>query len=156
MPAFTTPGSDITQRITFNSGYLDFGSNRIVDLSEISLSIEWQINTLYVLNSIKPQDIVRSQQKVSLSAKIKSFAAEIQQLALGSSQTGTPVEIDTLDGQPTLQNPVLTVYDRNNKEIQYQVSGAIVKMTNIAARMEDYADFELQLEAKDIAILYTP
>lgn len=152
---FIAAGSNITERVTFNSGTLDFGNNRIVDLDNIALNVEWTTNPLYILNSIKPQDLTRSSQKVSLTGKIKSFAAELTQLALGSSTIGTPVEIDTLNGQPTLLSPVATFFDRNNKQYQYQFSGALFKSYKMSAKMEDYAEFDFELEAKDVAILYT-
>ena len=110
MTAFSPAGNNIAQRVVFNSGTIDFGSNRIVDLDNVSLSVEWTTAGLYVLGSIKAQDLVRHTQKVSLSAKVKSFPAEMQQLALGSSVAGTPVEIDTLDGQPTFSSPVVTLF----------------------------------------------
>lgn len=155
MPAFTSGGSNITQRITFNSGTIDFGSNRLVELDNISLGIEWSLNTLYVINSIVPQDIARHTQKVSLSAKIKSFAPELYMLAMGSSTTGTPQEIDPLDGQATMTNPVVTLFDRNNKEYQYQFSGAVIKSVKLGAKMEDYAEFDFDLEAKSMVLVYT-
>ncbi len=153
--AFTNPGNNVNQRITFNSGTLDFGGSRLVDLDNVALSVEWSMNPLFVLNSIKPADYARSQQKVTLTGKIKSFAPEWIESALGSSTIGTPQEIDTLDGQPTLLSPVLTFFDRNGKEYQYQFSGAIFKSYKMNAKMEDYADWDFELEAKDVAIVYT-
>ena len=155
MSAFINIGSNETQRIIFNSGTLDFGGNRLVELDSISLNVEWGINTLMVLNSIKPQDIARHTQKVSLTGKIKSFSPALESAAYGSSTVGTPNELDTLDGQPTLVNPVLSVYDRNAKEIQYQLSGALVSKMGMSARAEEYAEFDFELTAKDIALVYT-
>lgn len=156
MTAFIGPGNSIAQRITFNSGTLDFGGSRLVDLDNVTVAIEWTMNPLYVLNSIKPADYARSQQKVTLTGKVKSFAPEFYNVALGSSTNGNPQEIDTLDGQPTLINPVLTFFDRNAKQYQYQISGALFKSYKINAKMEDYADFDFELEAKDlIALDYT-
>lgn len=155
MPAFTNPGTNITQRIAFNSGTLDFGSNRLVQLDSCNISIEWSIADIYTLGSIKRQDIARHSEKVTLTGKIKSYAPEMEMIALGSSTTGTPQEIDTLDGQPTLQSPVLTIFDRNNKEIQYQISGAIFKSTKVATTAENYAEWDFEIEAKDIAEVYT-
>lgn len=155
MTAFTNPGSNITQRITFNSGTLDFGNSRIVDLDNVSLNIEWTTAPLYVLNSIKPADLVRHSQKVSMTGKLKSFAPEMDQLAMGSSTIGNPVEIDTLDGQPTYLSPVATFFDRNGKQYQYQFSGAIFKSYKLNAKMEDYAEWDFEIEAKDVVQLYT-
>jgi len=155
MTAFTAAGTNVPQRVTFNSGTLDFGSNRLVDLDNVSLSMEWSTSPLYVLNSIKPADLVRHSQKVTMTGKIKSFAPEALMYAMGSSTTGTPSEIDTLDGQPTFTTPVATFYDRNGKEYQYQFSGAIFKSYKMNAKMEDYAEWDFELEAKDVVLLYT-
>ncbi len=152
---FTTPGGTITQRITFNSGVIDFGSNRLVQLDNVSVGVSWTIAPLYTINSIKPQDIVRHTQKVEMTGKIKSFAPELYMLAFGSSTIGTPQEVDTLDGQATLQNPVLTLFDRNNKQYQYQVQNALVRSIKLGAKMEDYAEWDFELEAKDIVLVYT-
>jgi len=153
--SFQTPGSNIIQRIVFNSGTLDFGSNRLVDLNNIALTIEWTLNTLYVINTIKPADIARHSQRVNLTGKIKAFAPEMENLAWGSSAAGTPNEIDTLDGQPTLAAPVLTFYDRNGKEIQYQLSGAVFKSSKATATMGEFAEWDFELEAQDIVALYS-
>jgi hypothetical protein len=152
---FINNGNNIAQRITFNSGTIDFGTSRIVDLDNVTLNIEWSMNPLYILNSIKPADYARSQQKVSMTGKIKSFSPEIMQAALGSSTPGVPNEIDTLDGQPSFLSPVATFYDRNGKQYQYQFSGAIFKSYKLNAKMEDYAEFDFELEAKDVVILNT-
>lgn len=153
---FTPGGNSIAQRITFNSGTLDFGGSRLVDIDNVTIAIEWNMNPLFVLNSIKPADYARSQQKVTITGKLKSFAPEFYNVALGSSTIGTPQEIDTLDGQPTLQSPVLTFFDRNGKEYQYQITGAIFKSYKMNAKMEDYADWDFEIEAKDLsALVYT-
>ena len=152
---FINPGNNVTQRITFNSGTIDFGNSRLVEIDNVSINIEWTLVPLYVLNSIKPQDYTRATQKVSMSAKMKSFSPEAYETAMGSSTIGTPSEIDTLDGQPTLQNPVLTFFDRNGKEYQYQLSGALFKSYKMSAKMEDYAEWDIELEAKDMTIIYT-
>ena len=153
--AFITPGSNIAQRIVFNSGSVDFGSNRIVDVDNVAISIEWTVEELYVLGSIKPQDLVRHTQKVTMTGKVKSFPAEVQALALGAIVSGSPMELDTYDGQPTVSNPVVTLNDRNGKEYQYQMSGAIFKSSKLTAKMEDFAEFDIEIEAKDISLLYT-
>lgn len=152
---FINPGNSITQRVIFNSGVIDFGTNRLVEVDSAALNVEWSTAPLLVLNSIKPQDLVRHSQKVTLSGKVKSFAAEMNTLALGSSVVGTPVELDALDGQPTFTNPVFTVFDRNNKQIQYQFINALFKSTKASFKAEDYGEFDFELEAMDIKLLYT-
>lgn len=153
MPAFLPTGTNITERITFNSGTLNFGNNTVVDLDNVSVAVDYTINDLYILNSIKPAANARSNQKVMLTAKVKSFPPELYMMALGSSTAGNPIEIDTLDGQPTLQSPVLTFFDRHNKQYQFQFTGAIFKSSKMTAKMEDYAEFDFELEALDLLAL---
>src|SRR5579871_5707793 len=116
MTQFTTPGTNLPSRISFNSGTIDFGNSRMVQVDNISLALEYTIAPLFVLGSIKPADQVRHTQKVTMSGKIKSFMAEMDMLIFGSSTIGVPNNAITLDGQPTLQNPVVTLFDRNGKE----------------------------------------
>lgn len=152
---FTTAGNNVTQRIVFNTGYLDFGTNRLVAVKQVSLTLEYTLTDLMVLNSIKPADKVRSGQKITLEGKMDSYSPELEEFVLGSSTTGTPQEIDTLDGQPTYQNPVLTLFDRNGKEIQYQLSGALFKSNKLSTSAENYGEWDFTLEAKDMVEVYT-
>lgn len=153
MTAFQSTGTPVPTRVVFNSGTLNFGSNQIVDIDNVTMDIEWTTAPLYILGSIKPQDLTRHTQKVTLTGKLVSFPAEMATMALGSSTTGTPNEIDTLDGQPTYQSPVLTVFDRNAKQIQYQLTGAIWKKFSASLKNEAYAEWDFEIEAKDILAL---
>lgn len=154
-PAFTSAGTPITARVLFNSGTIDFGVNRVVNIDSATLGIEWTLAPLYVVGSIVPQAYNRSTQKITVTGKIKSFAAELANLSLGSSVAGTPVGLYPLDGQPTLQSPVATFVDANGKEIQYQFSGALFKSFKANVKMEDYADFDFEMEATSMVIVYT-
>ena len=117
---FINTGTNVTSRIVFNSGALDFGSNRLVQVDNLSMSMEYTNIILYVLGSIIGQDHVRHSAKATLTGNIQSFSPEADALAYGTTVSGSPMQNSVLDGQPTLQNPVLTVTDRNGKEIQYQ------------------------------------
>jgi hypothetical protein len=152
---FNNTGANVPARVVFNSGTLDFGGQRIVDVDSLSLSMEYGTNFLYVLGSILGQDLVRHSAKATLSGKIKSFSPEADSIAFGSSVVGTPMELDVLDGQATLTNPILTVYDRNNKEVQYQFQSALFKSTKANLKAEDFAEFDFELEALSMKILYT-
>lgn len=152
---FINNGVNAPSRIVFNSGTLDFGSQRIVQVDNLSLALEYGTNFLYVLGSIIGQDLVRHSVKATLSGKIKSFSPEADSIAFGSSVIGTPNELDVLDGQATLTNPVLTIYDRNGKEIQYQFLSALFKSSKASFKAEDYAEFDFELEALNIKLLYT-
>ncbi len=152
---FPNAGTPITSRITFNSGTIDFGANRLVQVDSISLGLEYSDTYLYVLGSIKGQDIVRHSVKATLSGKIKSFAPEADALAYGTVVSGTPMEIDVLDGQATLLNPVVTLFDRNGKQITYQFINALFKSSKASMKAEEYTEFDFELDALDIKELYT-
>jgi len=156
MTAFTAAGTPVPSHIVFNSGTLDFGAERQVMLEDIELSLEYSLAPLYVLGSIKPQYYARHTQKVTLSAKLKSYSPGLVAMVAGSSSGSNPLNILTLDGQPTLQNPVATFFDATGNEYQYQLQNALFKSHKASLKMEDYAEFDFEMEASDITILSTP
>lgn len=156
MANFTSPGNPLPAHIIFNSGTLDFGNERLVMLDNIAISLEYTLSPLFVLGSIKPQNYARSTQKITMTAKLKSAAPSLIAMVAGSSGGSAPLNILTLDGQPTLLNPVATLFDNANNEYQYQFSNAVFKSTKLTAKMEDYAEWDFELEASDITILSTP
>ncbi len=155
MPAFISPGTPVANRIFFNSGTMDFGTNRIVMLDSITIKTEWSTADLFAVGSIMPQAKNRHTFKCSVTGKVKSWAAEMFSFALGSSAAGSPNTINPLDGQPTLLSPVFTAYDANLKEYQYQFTGAIFKSISTAVKMEDYGEFDFEMEAMGLTELYT-
>lgn len=153
--AFTPAGTAVNNRFSFNSGQIDFGNTRVVAIDNISLTIEWTDQLLYIMNSIKGADIVRHSQKCMLTGKLKSYPLEAEMIALGSSAIGTPDNALTLDGQPTLQNPVVTLFDRNGKEIQYQFSNALFKSTKYTGKAEDYGEWDFEMSSIDVTEVAT-
>lgn len=155
MSGFLGAGTILANRFSFNSGTLDFGNSRIVAIENITVELKYSIAPLLILGSIKAADLARHTQVVTLSGKLKSYAPELEMMVAGSSTIGSPNNANTLDGQPTLQNPVVTLYDRNNKEIQYQLSSALFSSTKLTAKMEDYSEWDFELTAIDIVEVYT-
>jgi hypothetical protein len=153
--AFTAAGSPVPARVSFNSGTIDFGSNRLVDVTSLKIDLKWNGNPLYVLNSIKIAFLARSQESVSITGTINSWSPEMDNLLYGSSTTGSPQEIDTLDGQPTLINPVITCFDSNGKEFQYQVLNALFTAETVSLKQEDYTSWDFTITATDIKLVYT-
>lgn len=153
--AFTPAGSNLTNRYSFNSGTIDFGNERIVSIDSITVEIAKTITDLFILGSIKAADKVAHSLKVTMTGKLKSYAPEMEMVAWGSSAIGSPNNIAVLDGQPTFQNPVVTLFDRNNKEIQYQFLNAIFKSTKLTSTQEAYAEWDFELESIDIVEVYT-
>ena len=155
MSGFLSQGAPVTSRLVFNAGTLNFGNNQLVQVDNLSLSMEKTTNFLYVLGSILGQDLTVHSVKATLSGKIKSFSPEADSLAYGASTPGTPNLISVLDGQPTLTSPILTLTDRNGKEIQYQFTGATFKSSKATMKAESYAEFDFELEALNVSVVYT-
>jgi len=155
MGNFQSAGSNVPSRIVFNSGTIDFGNNRLVNVNDMTLTVKWSTAPLYVLNSIKIANLARHSETVSLSGNISSFSPELEMMTMGSSTAGAPLEIDTLDGQPTLQSPVITCFDINGKQIQYQFINAIFTSDTLTLSQENYAKWAFNMEATDIKLLTT-
>lgn len=156
MVGFLPTGSALTSRYTFNSGTLNFGASQIVAIDNITVALEYTLTDLFILGSIQAADKVRHSQKVTMSGKLKSYSGTIEMMNAGSSVTSNPMNANTLDGQPTMQNPVVTLFDRNGKQIQYQLENALFKSTKLTARNEEYAEWDFELEAIDIVEVFTP
>lgn len=157
MASFFPAGTNIPNRITFNAGTINFGGQQLVQVDTVSLSFEATTLPLYTIGSIQPQALVRHSLKYSLTAKVKSFPAEIEALAYGASSTASsPIEVFPLDGQPTFVNPIITLTDINGKEYQYQFLNAIWKSDKLTAKMADYGEWDIELDAMNMLILYTP
>lgn len=153
--AFTPAGNPATNRFSFNSGFIDFGNTRIAAIDSITLEIQWTDLLLYIMNSIEGADIVRHSLKCTLSGKLKSYPLEMEMIALGSSSIGVPDNAFTLDGQPTLQSPVVTLFDRNGKEVQYQFSSALFKSTKYTGKAEDYGSWDFEMVSIDVSEIAT-
>lgn len=153
MAAFQPSGTAVSPRIIFNSGTLDFGAERQVEVDNISMSLEYSLAPLYVLGSIKPQNYARHTQKVMLTAKLKSFSPGLMAMVAGSSGGSNPFNILTLDGQPTLLNPVATFFDQNGNQYQYQFLNALFKSVKASLKAEDYGEFDFEMEASDLTIV---
>ena len=155
MTNFTAAGTPVSPHIVFNSGTIDFGAERLVMIDNVSISLEYGLAPLYVLGSIKPQNYARHTQKVTMSFKAKSWEPSVLAMVAGSSTGSNPLNILTLDGQATLLNPVFTFFDSNNNQAQYQFSNAVFKSSKLTAKMEDYAEFDFEMEASDVTPLST-
>jgi len=153
--AFSTPGTPISQRISFNSGTIDFGSNRLVNIDNVKIDQKFTEQRMYVLNSIIPAALARHSYSISMSGQVQSFSPEMDMLFMGSSTAGSPAEIDVLDGQPTLLNPVVTLFDQNGKEFQYQVQSALFTTNTATLKQEAFSTWDFTLEAISLKLLYT-
>ena len=152
---FTPAGNPTANRFVFNSGQIDFGNTRVVAIDNITMESQYTDMILYIMNSIKGADIVRHSLKCTLTGKLKSYPLEMEMIALGSSSVGVPDKAFNLDGQPTLQNPVVTLFDRNGKEIQYQFSSALFKSSKFTGKAEDYGEWDFEMTSINVTEVVT-
>ena len=152
MPIIPT-GTPVEERLTFNSGYIDFGSNQLVDVENIVIDITFAEKEFRRLNSIKIAAHKRATLKCGLKAKTRSINKEVLIQLMG---TDTPEvsgrTISVLNGQATLLNPVFTAFvdDDVNNPIQFQFTDAILLVSPTATTLEDFGTMDLELVARDV------
>ena len=155
MAGFQPAGLPVSNRFVFNSGQIDFGNSRVVAIDNITMEVQWTDLILYIMNSIIGADIVRHSMKCTLTGKLKSYPLEMEMLVMGSSVVGVPDNAVPLDGQPTLQSPVVTLFDRNNKQIQYQFSSALFKSSKFTGKAEDYGQWDFEMTSINVSEIAT-
>jgi hypothetical protein len=154
MPLITvkTPGS---QRITFNSGYLDFGNFGVINLDNVKIETTVTDTQLRQLNSIKMADLKRKSLTVKLTGKVKSFNKEMLATYFGTSSVdGSGTLISFKDGQQATLNPNFTAYvdDDVTKPFQCQLTNAVILSMPITASIENYGEIDFDMIATDIKI----
>jgi len=154
-----TPGTPVTERLTFNSGKLDLSSTlEFVDVDNITVDISFTEKELRVINSIKMASHKRASFKCGFKAKIKAMSKEALAVILGASSSDTGgVLITTKDGQyTTALNPVLTCYidDDATKPIQFQFTDAIIIASPVTYPLEDYGSYDIDASARDVSVYY--
>jgi hypothetical protein len=160
MPVISS-GVGVSERLTFNSGYLDFGNSsdgykRLVDVESISVDVSFAEKEVRRLNSIKIAAHKRATLKVNLKAKTRSVNWEILLNVMGTDTveaSGRTVSI--YNGQiATANNPVFTSYvdDDVAKPIQFQLTDAIIVSSPTTSNLEDFGTMDLELFARDIKI----
>ena len=153
-----SPGTPLTQRLLFNSGYLDLGASRLVDVENVSVELTFAEKELRRLNSIKMGAHKRCTFKCSLKAKVKSINQEVFAAIMGTSAADTPsgTLITVKDGQTTTINPVFTGYvdDNASYPIQFQFSDAIFTRFPTSVTLEEYGEQDLEMSAIDVSVHY--
>jgi hypothetical protein len=150
-------GTPVSERLIFNSGYLDFGSSQLVDVDNVSIEISFGEKELRRLNSIKMASHKRSTFKCSLKAKVKSINQEIMALLMGTiTVDGSGHLITVKDGQAAQLDPVFTGYvdDDVLKPIQFQFTDAVCTRLPTAANLEEFGEQDIELSARDVSVFY--
>ena len=150
-----SPGIPLNTAITFNSGYLDFGNDRIVTLDNVKVETTVTDAQLRTLNSIKMVALKRKSLTVKLTAKFKSWNKEplIDFYGVSSADSGGTL-ISFFDGQQTTLNPVFTAYvnDDVTKPFQCQLTDAVILAMPLTASVENYGELDVDIIARDINI----
>ena len=152
MPIIPT-GTPIEEKLIFNSGYIDFGGDQLVDVENIVVDITFVEKEIRRLNSIKIAAHKRATVKCGLKAKTRSINKEVLIQLMG---TNTPEAsgrtISVLDGQATLLNPVFTAFvdDDTDNPIQFQFTDAILLVSPTTTALEDFGTMDLELVARDV------
>ncbi len=153
-----TPGTPVAERLIFNSGLLDLGTNELVDVENITVEITFAEKELRRLNSIKMASHKRATFKCGLRARVKAMSKEVFTKIMGTIATdGSGSLISVTDGQYTATlNPVLTVYVDDNvaKPIQFQFSDAFITTSPVTAALEEYGVIDIDLVARDVSVFY--
>jgi hypothetical protein len=152
---FISGGTPLSTRVTFNSGYVDFGSNRIVQLDNVKIETTVSDAQLRQLNSIKMAALKRKSLTVKMTGKVKSFNKEMFATYFGTSAAdGSGTLISFFDGQQTSLNPVFTSYvdDNNSLPFQCQLTNAVILSMPVTASIENYGEIDFDMIATDIKI----
>jgi hypothetical protein len=154
----TPIGSAVTERLTFNSGKVDFGNGVLVDVDNATVSMTFTEKELRRLNSIKMATHKRATFKCGLKFKVKSFSPALYAACLGTTTPESSAEtISVLDGQqPALSYLTLTAYVDDNvaQPIQFQFSNAICTAIPFAASLEAFGEYDISFEATDVSVYY--
>jgi hypothetical protein len=148
-------GTPLASVVTFNSGYLDFGNDRVANLDNVKIETTVTEAQLRQLNSIKMVALKRKGLTVKLTAKLKSWNKEplIDFFGISSSDSGGTL-ISFYDGQQTTSNPVFTAYvdDLTAKPFQCQLTDAVILAMPLTASIENYGELDVDIIARDIKI----
>ncbi len=155
---FIATGTPVEENLIFNSGYIDFGSDRLVDVENITLDVTFVEKEIRRLNSIKMASHKRATLKCVLRAKTKSTNREVLLDVMGTSTVdGAGHLISVTDGQVATLNPVFTTYinDDTARPIQFQLTDAILTTSPFVVALEEFGTIDLELTARDIKVYYS-
>lgn len=156
MPLLST-GTPLSQKVAFNSGYVTFNSNQVVNLENVTIEANFSEKELRIMNSIKMATHKRATFKTGLKGKVKSMNKEFIALISGTSSTDGSGTLYTIkDGQTTTLNPIFTTYIDDDtstpKVLQFQFSDALLLALPLTTNTEDYGSFDFEFSAIDVSI----
>lgn len=148
-------GSEVSQVVIFNSGFLTVNGDRMVDVESITITNSFDIKTYRTLNSIKKRAIRRATLEQSIRATIKGFMKEIYSKFWGSSSPiSSGTEYTVTDGQQEDITVLLTCYrdDDPNKAYQFELVNPVFGSFNGDLPTEDFAGTEIDIMCTEMKL----
>lgn len=149
-------GTDLSENFIFNSGYITIGSDRFVDLDNVTIEVSFTTKEVRRLNSIIVGSLKRAGFTTKLKGKIKSFNRQLLGYTFGSSSVdGTGTDYIVKDGQyDTTLNPIFTGFigDNTLQAWQYQFTDAIITSLPLTAKMEDFDELDFEMVARNVKV----
>lgn len=150
----TVPGTQFSQQIQFNTGFMDINGFRVATLQDITITAGFTLKEIRQLGSIKmavaPK---RVDWKPSAKFKAKSINQQLLGFLWGSSTVdSTGWDYNLVDGQVVLASVVITAYtnDDSTKHMQFQFTNAVFGTATIGYKMADAAELDMEIQAQDL------
>jgi len=153
--SYIPAGTPANTTLIFNSGFLDFGNNRILNIDNLKIDYKTTEVSFMVLNSIKKVAHAKSALTVTITGKSRSLTSALEAMFFGASSSDATTTIySVLDGQIASQlNPVITVYDSAGVEHQYQAINALLTSNSFTTTNEGYAEWDFTLDCIDLNLI---
>jgi len=151
-------GTQLSQQIAFNTGYLDINGFELATLQDITITLAFSEKEIYQLGSIKmavaPK---RSTWKPSAKFKAKSTNQQLLGILMGSSTVdGSGYDYQIVDGQVVLTRASIKCYinDDATKIVEFQFSNAIIAgSSTVGLKLEDAAEMDMEIMAQDCKVI---
>jgi hypothetical protein len=157
MPILNT-GTQLSQQIAFNTGYLDINGFELATLQDITVTLAFTEKEIRQLGSIimavAPK---RSSWKPSAKFKAKSTNQQLLGILMGSSTVdGSGFSYTVLDGQVVLTRASIKCYinDDASKVMEFQFLNAVISgSSTVGLKMEDAAELDMEIMSQDCKII---
>jgi len=141
--AISAVGTATGQTIVFNSGFLTIGTDLMVDVKDISLTLGYAVKDFFALNSIIKRAIRRSHFDGSIKCTIVGLQKDILQAFFSASSpiaAGTQYNVN--DGQQNATTVFITLYENDDatKRFQFGLVNATISGMDTNLPLEDFAN----------------
>ena len=153
--AFIPTGTPGQQEIFFNSGYLSIGTERLADVSNVTVNMSFDVKSYRTLNSIFKRAQRRATHEASVSATVFGIKRTLLQTFFSSSSpVSDGVQFNMKDGQQNATQMLLTVYEDDDptKPVQLQLDDPIISTNGVNLATEDFAQVPIEIMCIKISI----